>query len=74
MHFAHAYTLCHKEYHKFGGAFHDGLNALGAARVFNWWSGLFFGVLPGTFTHAHIYNHHKYDNGVDDQYSTVRFL
>ena len=63
-------TLAHKEYHKFGGAFNDQLNALGASRIFNWWAGMFFGVLPGTFTHSHVYNHHKYDNGVEDQYST----
>jgi hypothetical protein len=68
--FAHSYTLCHKEYHAFGGVFKAPLNRAGARYAFNWVAGPFFGVLPGTFTHSHIYNHHKYDNGVSDVYST----
>jgi hypothetical protein len=70
MNFAHVYALSHKEYHKFNGIFTDSLNSWGVGRVFNWWIGMFFGVLPGTFTHSHVYNHHKYDNNIDDQYST----
>jgi len=38
--------------------------------VYNYFIGFFHGVLPGPFTESHIYNHHKYDNAVDDVYST----
>ncbi len=68
--FAYLYTLAHKETHTFAGVFSPRVNALGAAYWFNWIAGPFFGVLPGTFTHSHQYNHHKYNNGVGDVYST----
>jgi hypothetical protein len=67
---AHAYTLAHKESHSHGSIFPPAANALGLCYAFNWVSGPFFGVLPGTFTHSHQLNHHKYHNGVADVYST----
>jgi uncharacterized membrane protein len=68
--FALSYTLAHKEGHSHNSIFSRPLNSMGAGKLFNWWTGLFFGVLPGTFTHSHVYNHHRYDNGVEDLYST----
>lgn len=70
--FAHVYTLCHMETHRkyqmFGGGGHDFWAPW--SMVWNGWIGLFHGVLPGTFTHSHLLNHHRYNNDVYDQYST----
>jgi fatty acid desaturase len=67
MNFMYAYVLCHKEAHAAGNLFvYRWLSC-----VFNYWVGLFHGVLPGTFTVSHIYNHHKYDNSDRDVYSTA---
>jgi hypothetical protein len=73
VNFAHAYTLAHKESHSYGAIFPPALNALGMGFVFNWVSGPFFGVLPGTFTHSHQINHHRYHNGPADVYSTAGY-
>ena len=37
---------------------------------FNWWIGLFYGVLPSSFACGHSINHHKYNNGPLDVVST----
>ena len=68
--FAHVYTLCHMEAHR--------RYQLWGRRgpwgyAFNWWVGLFHGVLPGTFTASHLYNHHRFDNDVRDAYSTAGY-
>ena len=45
--------------------------------VFNWWIGLYYGVLPSSFACGHSINHHKYNNGPLDVVSTsdrVRFF
>ena len=73
VNFAHLYTLAHKEAHAYGAVFTPRLNACGAGYAFNWVAGPFFGVVPGTFTHSHQLNHHKYHNGVSDVYSTAGF-
>lgn len=73
VNFAHLYTLAHKESHAYGAVFSPLLNRLGAGYAFNWVAGPFFGVLPGTFTHSHQLNHHRYHNGVSDVYSTGGF-
>eukprot|EP00937_MAST-01D_sp_MAST-1D-sp2_P002262 g2262.t1 len=66
--FMYVYVLCHKEGHSFAGLFakpyHTFLN-----RFFNYWVGLFHGVLPGTFTESHTKNHHRYDNTARDDIS-----
>ena len=41
--------------------------------IYNYWIGLFHGVLPGTFTYTHIYNHHKHNNNILDIYSTAGY-
>ena len=68
--FSHIYTLAHKESHARGAIFVAPLNSLGLGNVFNWVGGPFFGVLPGTFTHSHQLNHHRYHNSRADVYST----
>ena len=74
VNFMYTYVLCHKEAHSFGNLFANKLNLpfpFGLKYVFNHWVGLFHGVIPGTFTYSHIYNHHHYDNDENDIYSTA---
>eukprot|EP00472_Partenskyella_glossopodia_P012936 CAMPEP_0197519194 /NCGR_PEP_ID=MMETSP1318-20131121/4458_1 /TAXON_ID=552666 /ORGANISM="Partenskyella glossopodia, Strain RCC365" /LENGTH=451 /DNA_ID=CAMNT_0043070033 /DNA_START=65 /DNA_END=1420 /DNA_ORIENTATION=- len=69
MNFAYVYTLCHKEGHSRVGLFKgSGNSAINS--VYNWWIGLFYGVLPSSFAYGHSINHHKYNNGPDDVVST----
>jgi len=71
-HFAHVYTLSHMEAHRRYRLFKvSRKNPLGFA--FNWWIGLFHGVLPGTFTESHMANHHRHHNDVNDVYSTAGY-
>ena len=65
MNFMYVYVMCHKEGHSFAGLFADPYNRV-LRRVYNHWVGLFHGVLPGTFTHSHTANHHRYDNSERD--------
>jgi len=74
MNFMFVYVMCHKEGHNFGNLFAKKFNGhapFGLKFVFNHWAGMFHGVLPGTFTYSHLYNHHKYDNDDRDVYSTA---
>lgn len=65
MNFAYAYTLCHKEGHSRLGLFKGPLAPL-LSCFFNWWCGLFFGVMPSSFAYGHSVNHHRYNNGPND--------
>jgi hypothetical protein len=69
MNFAYVYTLCHKEGHTRIGLF-AGIWNKPLSKVFNWWVGLFYGVLPATFAYGHSINHHKYNNGPLDVITT----
>ena len=69
-HFSHVYTLCHMEVHRRYQLFRC-RGPWGV--VWNGWIGLFHGVLPGTFTHSHIRNHHRFNNDVHDLYSTLGY-
>ena len=75
MNFAYVYSVCHKEGHAAAarnGLFRKPLDRRGPLRfVFNFWVGLFFGVLPSTFSIGHSINHHKYNNGPSDIVSTA---
>ncbi len=74
MNFMFVYVMCHKEGHNAGNLFAKRFNGhapLGLKYIFNHWAGMFHGVLPGTFTYSHLYNHHKYDNDERDVYSTA---
>jgi hypothetical protein len=62
MNFMFCYTLCHKEAHNFGTLFKQPWNYV-LKNVFNRWVGVFHGIMPGTFTISHVFNHHRYDNG-----------
>lgn len=71
MNFAYVYTLCHKEGHNFSGLYKKPYNDSVLLRnVFNWWIGLFYGVVPATFAYGHSINHHKYDNEMRDVTTT----
>lgn len=61
MNFMYVYVLAHKEAHNYGTLFAKPYHYV-LKFVFNHWIGLFHGVMPGNFTCAHVYNHHKYDN------------
>lgn len=69
MNFAYCYTLCHKEGHSRTGLFSPWLHPV-LKNVFNWWIGLFYGVMPASFAFGHTINHHKYNNGPLDVIST----
>lgn len=69
MNFAYCYTMCHKEGHTQLGLF-KGILAKPMSMVFNWWIGLFFGVMPSSFAYGHSINHHKYNNGPFDVVTT----
>jgi len=70
-HFMYVYVLCHKEAHSYGKLFAEPYRTYTPLGwVYNYFIGFFHGVLPGPFTESHIYNHHKYDNSIDDVYST----
>ena len=74
MNFAYVYAVCHKEGHASAarnGLFRPPYDRRGPFRfIFNWWVGLYYGVLPSTFAIGHSINHHKYNNGPGDILST----
>eukprot|EP00051_Salpingoeca_urceolata_P004525 m.65608 g.65608 ORF g.65608 m.65608 type:complete len:428 (+) comp13677_c0_seq2:140-1423(+) len=70
MNFAYVYTMCHKEGHSYTGLYKDPYNST-LRNAFNWWIGLFYGVLPSSFAYGHSVNHHKYNNGPQDVISTA---
>jgi hypothetical protein len=69
MNFAYVYTLCHKEGHSMTGMWAEPWNPV-LRNVFNWWCGLFFGVMPSSFAYGHTRNHHKYTNSPRDVVTT----
>lgn len=72
MNFAYVYTLCHKEGHSRSGLYSQPYNnSVFIRNVFNWWVGMFYGVLPATFAYGHSINHHRYNNGPLDIISTA---
>jgi len=69
MNFAYAYALSHKEGHMGKNMYKEPYGyVLGYS--FNWWIGLFYGILPATFAIGHTINHHKYNNNEEDVLST----
>ena len=71
MNFAYTYTLCHKEGHTRLGFYNNPILNFILKNSFNWWIGLFFGVMPSSFACGHSINHHKYNNGPLDVVSTA---
>jgi hypothetical protein len=71
MNFAYVYTLCHKEGHTYAGLYEKKYNkSILLRHVFNWWIGMFYGVLPATFAYGHSINHHKFNNAEFDVVTT----
>jgi len=70
MNFAYVYTLCHKEGHSYYGFWKEKYTNPILQNCFNWWVGLFYGVMPASFAIGHSINHHKYNNGPNDVAST----
>jgi hypothetical protein len=70
MNFAYVYTLCHKEGHSMRGLYSEPYNKGFLRNIFNWWIGLFFGVMPASFAYGHSINHHRYNNGPLDVVTT----
>ena len=66
MNFAYVYTLCHKEGHSRVGMWRAPYSTL-LGNVFNYYIGLFYGVLPSTFAVGHTRNHHTYNNEQQSQ-------
>jgi hypothetical protein len=71
MNFAYVYTMCHKEGHAKLGLWKGMWNNQILKNIFNWWIGLFYGVMPATFARGHSINHHNYNNGPKDVISTA---
>lgn len=67
--FAYAYTLCHKEGHTRVGMFKNEYQPF-VGNAWNWWIGVFYGVMPSTFAYGHTVNHHRYDNDEEDTVTT----
>ena len=64
MHFAYVHTLVHKEGHTRVGLFkfeNKWINTL-CNNTFNWWIGLFYGLMPGTYAYGHSIGHHGFNN------------
>lgn len=70
MNFAYVYTLCHKEGHSRIGLWRGCYNNFVMKNWFNWWVGLFYGVIPSSFAYGHSINHHRYNNGPKDVVTT----
>lgn len=74
MNFAYVYSVCHKEGHQCAarsGLFAPPFDKRGPFRyIFNWWVGLYYGVMPASFAIGHSVNHHRYNNGPADVVST----
>ncbi|KAL4459355.1 hypothetical protein ABPG74_017968 [Tetrahymena malaccensis] len=68
INFTWCYALSHKEGHMGAGLYKEPYTFL--SKIFNWWIGLFYGVLPASFVYGHSINHHKYDNREEDVVST----
>lgn len=68
--FAYAYTLCHKEGHTSALGMFKKPYSVVLKNVWNWWIGVFYGVVPSTFAYGHSLNHHTYNNDRDDVVTT----
>lgn len=68
--FAYTYTLCHKEGHSSRIGMFAKPYSYVLKNVWNWWIGVFYGVVPSTFAYGHSLNHHTYNNDHDDVVTT----
>jgi hypothetical protein len=68
--YAYAYTMCHKEGHQSRLGLFKPPYSHGLKNVWNWWIGVFYGVMPSNFAYGHSLNHHTYNNDEDDIITT----
>ena len=47
---------------KAGGQYEGLMNNWFCQRIFNWWVGIFYGLMPGTYHYGHTINHHLFNN------------
>ena len=70
MNFGYVYALSHREGHAIAantGMWKPPLDKRGPLRyVFNYWIGIFFGIMPASFDVGHSIIHHKYSNDEND--------
>ena len=65
--FAWVNTLIHK-------ACHSKIFKFAALdNVFEFWIGNFYGVVPGNYSLSHVYNHHVFDNSIEDVITVIDF-
>ena len=66
QHFAYIHTMIHKEGHLSRNASffkkESIFNNPALNCIFNFWIGIFYGVLPGTYVYGHNTIHHKFNN------------
>ena len=63
---ATAWTLAHREGHLSGGKMYRSWLGDRMGNIFENWIGIFYGIVPYTFSTSHIQTHHRFDNGKGD--------
>jgi len=67
--FGHAHTLVHKAGHDHKGFFRGPFECLNG--VVEWWIAPFYGVVPNSYSIAHMKIHHRWHNDVDDVHTNL---
>jgi len=67
--FGHVHSLVHKEGHAHTGLFRKALWPMNY--VWEWWVGPFYGVVPNSYSIAHMKIHHRWHNDVDDVHTNL---
>ncbi|CAE7322488.1 unnamed protein product [Symbiodinium natans] len=68
-HFGHIHTLVHKEGHSHTGIFRKSFWPMNY--LCEWWIGPFYGVVPNSYSIAHMKIHHRWHNDVDDVHTNL---
>ena len=63
---ATAWTLAHREGHLSGGRMYRPWLGERVGNFFENWLGVFYGIVPHSFSTAHILTHHRFDSGKGD--------
>ncbi|KAL4449719.1 hypothetical protein ABPG74_008092 [Tetrahymena malaccensis] len=63
---SYIFALAHKEGHMSGLIYKDSLIGSILSNIYNWYIGIFYGLVPQSTYYGHCLNHHKYDNRQDD--------
>mmetsp|Transcript_81207 Transcript_81207/g.143199 ORF Transcript_81207/g.143199 Transcript_81207/m.143199 type:complete len:435 (-) Transcript_81207:115-1419(-) len=67
--FGHAHTLAHKEGHSHTGIFRKPFTAMNY--LCEWWICPFYGIVPNSYSIAHMKIHHRWHNDVDDVHTNL---